>query len=173
MLVQQRCSRPDWCIIDTWPTLVKVYGSMYVSKAMNILLKVLRVKNLDGLFDPASEVSGVIPNLYWKITMSKVSPEYCLSLCPYPLLVHTFLPPPKNYYWQDVYLSPYTLLWCTHFCQKKHHFGGFHSLHHTPYWCTHSWQNNHHFSSLGSSHEGVLQMALAIHLLHFSNQFKM
>ena len=44
--------------------LVKVYGSMYVSKAMNILLKVLNVKNLDGLLDPASEVSGVIPNLY-------------------------------------------------------------------------------------------------------------
>ena len=52
------------CPTTVLPSLVKVYGSMYVSKAMNILLKVLRVKNLDGLFDPASEVSGVIPNLY-------------------------------------------------------------------------------------------------------------
>ena len=27
--------------------------------------------------------------------MSKVSPENLLSLCPYPLLVHTFCPPKK------------------------------------------------------------------------------
>ena len=106
---QIRCSRPDWCIIDTWPTLVKVYGSMYVSKAMNILLKVLRVKNLDGLFDPASEVSGVIPNLYYKSPWAK----WALKIA--SLSVHT----------------PY---WCTHFCPpKKTTFGKMFPSLHTPY----------------------------------------
>ena len=84
-----------------------------------------------------------------------------------PLLGHTFLPQKKTTFGR---MFPSLLIpYCgAHiFAKKKHHFGGFHSLHHTPYWCTHSWQNNHHFSSLGSSHEGVLQMALAIHLLHF------
>ena len=100
----------------------------------------------------------------WKFTLS-------LSI---PLTGAHILPPKKTTFGK-MFSSLHTPYCGAHiFAQKKnHHFGGFHSLHHTPYWCTHSWQNNHHFSSLGSYHEGVLQMALAIHLLHFSNQFKM
>ena len=94
----------------------------------------------------------------WKLPLS-------LSI---PLTGAHIFAPQKNYFWQDVSLSPYTFLWYTHFCQKKTPFWRVSLPPPYPlYWCTHSWQNNHHFSSLGSYHEGVLQMALAIHLLHF------